>query len=759
MDYFSAKINQLVIEGGGVKKSFVRSFISKPPQELEKRRGKLFGLIEIESSDQKISDLINLIIEEIKINYYSQKENADAKNPIETVFQSALQKVNLSIAAFLETKQINLDLEKINIIIGVIVGKELYFSYVGKLNIFLFQFLRKEEYRIIDIFETTKTPPTSPHPLKIFSQVISGKIGPRDTLFLTTPNLLDYFSLEKIKNIITGYQTTADGVFELKKILQNLNIKNNFAVIAFEIEKVVSPPTPPPTILRDFDYQKAAVSDSMKGLIKTEKETEKLLTPSILLEIKKYISTFKLVSQSYLTKLKNIFFAKTKKLPSLAKINFPRPKIVQKLNQGEKLLQTITYPIKEKFKNINFPKKVYIRFWQGIISSYKLLEKNKFFSSFATLPRSSKILLVISIILAILFLQSVVLLGIKNQREKRIERFNQIVFEAKSKKNEAEASLIYRDEDRARQLLIEIKNMLGELKPLSKTQKEQVVILINETEERLQKLRHLVNIEEPVLVVNFQNLDNQADIAKILLLAKNSVYTQNYNNQSIYKANLTSRIITGIFSADLQNIKFINGVTINDNELIFFTEDQQAFLLNPQSEAIQKLPINFPLDAEITDLSLFNNRLYLLSKRNNQIYRYDKAGSGYSSPKEWLKDSRANLKDTVSLLIDGSAYILENSGEIIKLENGKIVDFKTAVIEPPFKSPTKIKTTADSKYLYLLDPPTKRIIVLTKEGKLVNQYSSEKFTDLKDFIIIEKEKRIYILNGSAIYGFPVEHLK
>ena len=65
MEYWETKINQLVVETENQPKTFVRSFTTKPTRNLAERSGRVFGLIEIESTDQKIPALIDLIIEGI----------------------------------------------------------------------------------------------------------------------------------------------------------------------------------------------------------------------------------------------------------------------------------------------------------------------------------------------------------------------------------------------------------------------------------------------------------------------------------------------------------------------------------------------------------------------------------------------------------------------------------------------------------------------------------------------------------------------
>jgi hypothetical protein len=64
---------------------------------------------------------------------------------------------------------------------------------------------------------------------------------------------------------------------------------------------------------------------------------------------------------------------------------------------------------------------------------------------------------------------------------------------------------------------------------------------------------------------------------------------------------------------------------------------------------------------------------------------------------------------------------------------------------------TQIKTRVELPYLYLLEPSKKRVIVIDKSGKVVKQFQSEKFDNLKDFEVSDNGKTIYLLNGSELF--------
>jgi len=95
--------------------------------------------------------------------------------------------------------------------------------------------------------------------------------------------------------------------------------------------------------------------------------------------------------------------------------------------------------------------------------------------------------------------------------------------------------------------------------------------------------------------------------------------------------------------------------------------------------------------------------------------------------------------------------LLQNNGEIIKLRYGKKETFAMNEILPKIGAPLKIITSETLNNIYLLDPETKRLIIIAKDGKVLAQYRSDKFTELSDFVVKEKEKTVYLLNGSQIF--------
>ncbi len=115
------------------------------------------------------------------------------------------------------------------------------------------------------------------------------------------------------------------------------------------------------------------------------------------------------------------------------------------------------------------------------------------------------------------------------------------------------------------------------------------------------------------------------------------------------------------------------------------------------------------------------------------------------------------------MFLNLNIYILKNNGKIIKLLSGYSQEFELSDINPAFQKPAKIKISQETEesdgYIYILEPINKRLAVFAKDGKFVMQYKIKQFNDLKDFIVLEKEKKILFLNGTGVYEVKAEHLE
>lgn len=183
---------------------------------------------------------------------------------------------------------------------------------------------------------------------------------------------------------------------------------------------------------------------------------------------------------------------------------------------------------------------------------------------------------------------------------------------------------------------------------------------------------------------------------------------------------------------------------------------RHAITVETPDQVDPKIAAVLSLTEVTTRAVTFRKRLYTLEPPLNQIFRHEPTPGGDEGA-AWITDG-TDVRNAVTLAIDGSLYSGTPDGQVIRLLKGKKTDFILAPIDPSLTSLKKIWTDENSDYLYALDPAQKRLLVFVKKtGTLKAQYTSPKFTDLKDFSINERAKTAYLLDGTNVVSIPLSH--
>ena len=157
------------------------------------------------------------------------------------------------------------------------------------------------------------------------------------------------------------------------------------------------------------------------------------------------------------------------------------------------------------------------------------------------------------------------------------------------------------------------------------------------------------------------------------------------------------------------------------------------------------------------DLAAYGKYVYMLSPSTNQIYKYSRLRSQYSSATEYNSD--AEIQDAISFAIDGNIYVLNNGGEIIQLFKSKKQSFEIEDLATDISEATKIYTSPELDGLYILDPVNKRVTIVQKDVGLGGRYQGQiYFDDLEDVqdIYVEKnENKLYLLTKKEIYEVDI----
>ncbi len=195
---------------------------------------------------------------------------------------------------------------------------------------------------------------------------------------------------------------------------------------------------------------------------------------------------------------------------------------------------------------------------------------------------------------------------------------------------------------------------------------------------------------------------------------------------------------------DLNNFNEIGNPEIADLSPDLFS--------SPSSSQVNPPQFDFNFDSSVSYLS----NLYFLDKKTCEIVKYKGLGNNnWGPPVKWIKD-KGPCSNPKSMAIDGSIWLLNGDNSLLRYHQGSFEEKIEFDFFPYSENITQIETKKELPYLLLLEPIKKRVIITDKKGKIVKQFYSEKFDELKDFEISDNGKIIYLLNGSKVYQIKIE---
>jgi hypothetical protein len=391
-----------------------------------------------------------------------------------------------------------------------------------------------------------------------------------------------------------------------------------------------------------------------------------------------------------------------------------------------------------------------------IIRKFKIdiLIKNLKFK-FDQLSYLQKILGILLLIVIIIFIQSLIIFTRQEYNKQLSQKYENLIKMIQDKQNEFNAALIYKNEAKAKLLLKEIDLLLNKLPRQSIEQKQMYDYLSETFRNQMGQLYHQQYIIEPNILVDLLEIDNKIKVGGIAKLG-NKIYFFNPNNNFIYQINLENYKVDLINQTSV-NIGYLKKViSLDKDNLLFFHSNQGLAAYNIVNKNFSPLElVSQHQNLEIKDFIIYLGRLYILDSKNNQVYKYTKTAGGFGKEEPYLKE-QINLSQSISLSADGSIYILFNDGRVLKFYRGVKQDFKLAEIYPLLTQPTKILTWLESKYIYILEPINKRLVIFDKNGQLIKQIVSDYFDNLTDFVVNEKENTAWLLNGTKIIEIPLK---
>jgi hypothetical protein len=153
-----------------------------------------------------------------------------------------------------------------------------------------------------------------------------------------------------------------------------------------------------------------------------------------------------------------------------------------------------------------------------------------------------------------------------------------------------------------------------------------------------------------------------------------------------------------------------------------------------------------------TLLGTFGPYVYVVNPVKRNIFRYTRNEDGFSEPIGWLKPGQRFTYDNLSSMsIDGDIWLGTNDGKIHKLSMGEVADFQIKGLPEAFSSTLIVFTKENLQYLYILEPASRRLVVLQKTGEFIRQIKSGSLAAATSLAVSEADEQAFVTSGSLIF--------
>lgn len=596
-----------------------------------------------------------------------------------SIFENALATINEELAKLVTLGKTHW-LGKLNAIIAVKNNNILSVATVGKISALLYR-----EGNFVSITEAS----SNNQPLKTFEQFSEGKLRLGDMFILSTSQLLNHISIDRIKSLID---------------------KNELPLAA----------------------------QSMIEYLQSEMGPEVACGTIFALQVEAGTITDEEVDlNQYLGKPDEPDSSEPGKgwVPPRLKT-----KIKASAGTGMVIAKNFARDIKAKYLKPSFWSNLFNRSGESVSVMQGHLKKTaaKFQpSQISTFSTQKKFFLISAAILLIALVANIVIVRINNNQEQQIQSASVQLEQIEKFLNDSNAAVLYGDEAQASSLLSQAQALINEL-PNEFPNEDQARLAQNYRQQALE-LSEKLNKIETANVTTLGTLGN----AQHLIDLPNYLATE--TNRTIVSYNKTTGAI--VDNALRSSEPILDSIALANN-LAAIYNGSELFIWDIAGDIVTgRFNTGIPNTANFGGLKTYsvNNRVYIIDKSAGQVKSYTTTGRTFGGQTTSVNDPV--VREAVDLAIDGNIYIL-SGGTIHKFNSGVKQPFNSSITD--FNDTGRLYTQTNYQYIYVLDPAKRRIVILNKDGGMIQTLTSSEFTDLRDFAIDEGARSIYVLNGSEL---------
>lgn len=754
-----SEVYEFFVEGKNPHLSHVLLHIASPGKPEGENQGHFFVLAELDHPGLEILSTIEGLIKDGETLYYGgyDGETKNASDPEAVHFESVIEKLNRKAKTLLEDTTDH----KIHIAVGVITGNRLSFAYRGDM-LALLAFTTPEGPSFTRIIDEISYPTTM-----FFSSVIEGNYGIEEAVYLSTPHILKYFSGDRIAKMIIG-KSAKKSAHQIQKTLEGISSEYSFGGIVITGTEIIEPARHEKPLYKPGVGSEA----SMNKLLDTTRSTEDTLSPKVFSQLARSITG------TFTKNKENNENENRSKIQSTNRETSPgryRRKNRQEARTYEGtnsvlivlgkiivwIVQALFYVCKTIFIGLG---RLITVVWSLttnyngnraiLIEEYRVSFK-KIIGKITGVGIFGKILLLVLVAGSAILTGSIMYTKAK-AREAAIEAmYNTEIVAVEEKQKEAESYLLYGENIKALESVRNATNQLAALKHETPEKQKNADKLKSELDQLLLKIQKITTITpEKITDIHETQVDAHPDS---LVLAGDQIIVTGKNDTSLY---LISTLTGKVERKSVETARELsNGYTAKDGSQVAFVSGKDMIVAyDTTSDSIISKTIGYPNQGVVlTDIALYNARLYVLDSANGAIYRHNPTQIGYDNGALWSKNlsDPEILKNGVSFGIDGDLFVLTSKGKIVKLTAGDEQPFEIKGLDPVLDSPTLLETNSEFNNLYILEPSRKRIVIIDKEGNFKKQFTTDLWKNPTGLAISIDEKQAYVLDGTTVYKFKL----
>ncbi len=697
---------------------------------------------------------------------YTKKENADSEMFLQILseqihrlsdsfgseanpqhrFEQFLGALNETLSEHVREGHFVLPIQQVHALVGIASTHQMFLSGTGELTALFLHKKPSERYQIFNLFRGMQTEQSLPTWEKAFAVVLDGDLHPGDVFCVSDRDLQQAIAADELNQILT----TLPPISAVEKVRQYFSHKDGCLLT---IVKVSSEDRLAQTLVTKTAVLKADVS--VDELQRMEDSTDHLLEDQ-----RPKLSSF---IKTILLWTKNQTGTKSRILQELN----ARDSTTTALKRvGRTIWRILFFLTKRSVKHTTLAIKTLsnsqerTRLQRRIILTKDtgIRRLRSFLGRAQQVPRATQFL-ILGIGVAILVLVIGISFLSKSQARTETEKTYQAnLATIEDLMERAAGAIIYKDEDQARSLFLNAQTLIESLATDTTERATKSEELKQDLESALDEIRHLVTIPNPPLLGDLSSL-NDGVFGNSLISSGGSLYVFGSDGR-VYTFNREDKRFE-VVVGDEAKASPATASTEEEGRIYVLDETGVVSLVSKEDGTLTATGVS---NTVWIDVEAYANRLYVLrptlGSQEGQILRFNRSGSAFSGESNWITSRTVSFDNARSLAIDGNAYVLMSNGSIARFASGSEEGFDVGVVDPAITSASKLWTNPESKYLYVLEGATNRLIVFEKEtGEFLVQYRSGAFTDLTNFVVDEAGYTIYLLAGSKLYSIAASHIK